>query len=115
MADHCAPEMPAHPREVRGFTFTARVVAIEGVDVIVTPTITFAVERVFAGAGRDGLEAGRGLAVVVGACAGIEILGMAVGDELLVSSSTLTDGPSTFNSAIWRIRDGRLRLLTFGE
>ena len=110
-ADHCAPEMPAHPGEVRGFTFTARVVAIEGVDTSVTPTITFSVDRVYAGAGRAGLEAGRNLAVVVGACAGIEILGMAVGDDVLVSSNTLTDGPSTYNAAVWRITRGRLRLL----
>lgn len=114
LADHCAPEMPAHPRDARGFTFTARVVRMEGVDTSVTPTITFAVEQVYAGAGRDSLEAGRDLAVVAGGCGGIEILGMAVGDEVLVSSSTLTDGPSTFNSAVWRITGGRLRLLTFG-
>lgn len=111
LADHCAPEMPAHPREVRGFTFTARVVAIEGVGTSVTPTIRFAVEQVYADAGGAGLEAGRELAVVVNACSGIDILEMNVGDDVLVSSSTLTDGTSTFNSAVWRIREGRLRLL----
>lgn len=111
LADHCAPEMPAHPREVRGFTFTARVVAIEGVGTSVTPTITFAVDHVYAGAGRDGLEAGSDLAVVSNACSGIDLLGMNVSDQVLVSSGTLTDGTSTYNTAIWRISGGRLRLL----
>lgn len=110
-ADHCAPTMPAHPRDAGGFTFTARVVRIEGVDTSTTPTMTFAVEHVYSGAGGDGPEAGRDLAVVAGACGGIEILAMAVGDKVLLSSSTLTDGPSTFNSAVWRISEGRLRLL----
>ncbi len=111
LADHCGATMPAHPLDTSGFTFTARVVRIEGIDSSITPTITFAVERVYAGAGRTGLEAHRELAVVAGACGGIEILGMAVGDEVLVSSSTLTDGSSTFNSAIWRISGERLLLL----
>ncbi len=115
LADHCAPEMPAHPREVRGFTFTARVVALEGVGTVVTPTIRFAVDHVYAGAGVAGLERGRDLAVVTSACGGIEILGMSVGDQVLVSSNTLTDGPSTVNSAVWKIAAGHLRLLTFGE
>lgn len=113
-ADHCAPTMPAQPRDTRGFTFTARVVAMDGVGTTIRPTITFAVEQVYAGAGRAGLETGRDLAVVANACSGIDILGMNVGDEVLVSSSTLTDGTSTFNSAIWRIRGGRLRLLALG-
>lgn len=109
-ADHCAATMPPHPRDARGFTFTARVVRIDGSDTSITPTITFAVEQVYAGGGGAGLEAGRDLAVVTSPCGGIEILGIAVEDVVLMSSSTLTDGPSTYNSAIWRISGDRLRL-----
>lgn len=113
-AEFCRPVMPDHARDARGFTFEARVVSIrkEGDSPPLT-YISMAVSKVYANHGSDRLAKGRTIELYSNSCDGFGLLRLDEGDEVLMSTASLEadDGPSTWNTAVWRRDGGRLSLL----
>lgn len=107
-AEYCRDTMPDHPDDASGFTFRAQVAGIRTEPRQSPMTfITFDVTRVYANAGRPDLRPGRSIEVYSNACDGMK--GIAVGDDLLISTATL-DEPRTWNTVAWRFTStGRLR------
>jgi hypothetical protein len=110
LAEYCRPVMPDHASDATGFTFRARVAGVGAGD---PPSlVTLNVQKVYANAGSKALRVGKSIQLYSNACDGFALLGFAVGDEILISSRSLTsNGPSTWNTAVWRVADGRLHLL----
>ena len=113
-AESCRPIMPDHPWLVSGYTFEARVEGIraEGSD----PTLTYvalAILKVYANPDSERLQEGRTIEVYSNPCDGFGLLGLTVGDEVLMSTRFLDEGggPMLSFTAVWRAEAGNLRLL----
>ena len=112
-AEFCRRVMPDHARDVRGYTFRARItdIRLEGNDPSLT-YITMAIEKVYANHDSQRLRAGTNIEVYSNPCDGFGLLGLEVNDEILMSTKFLEadDGPGTWNTAVWRVDGDRLRL-----
>ena len=114
-AEYCRPVMPLHARDVRGYTFEARVTAVrvEPAESDVT-YITMAVAKVHAKPTDRPPDAAplvhQTIELYSNPCDGFALFGLEVGSDILMSTYSLED-PVTTNTAVWR-RDGmRLHLL----
>ncbi len=113
-AEQCQPVMPYHPGEATGYTFEAKVsgVRTEGAG----PPLTFIamnVSTVYANRGSDRLASGQAIELYSNPCDGFGLLGLQVGDEILMSTAGLKSksGVVTRNTAVWIREAGGLRLL----
>ena len=113
-AEYCRPAMPDHPQDASGSTFQATVTRIrtEGHSPALT-YITMTVGAVYADKDGDRLRAGASIELFSNPCDGFGFVRLEVGDRVLMSTAYLGagDGPSTWNTAVWRIKGERLRLL----
>ncbi|MBA3779527.1 MAG: hypothetical protein H0X16_09570 [Chloroflexi bacterium] len=115
--------MPDEAADARGSTFIGTVINIRVIQREYTARlISFDVERVYAGGSvrampgiglpRQELAAGKSATLYANPCDGIR--GLRVGDSALVSTADLDD-PQTWTSAVWRLSDGRAKLIRMAE
>ena len=113
-AEECQPVMPYSPDEASGYTFEARVSGIrtEGTGAVHT-YIAMDVSTVYANGGSDRLAKGKTIELYSNPCDGFGLLGLHVGDEILMSTAGLESkrGVVTRNTAVWIREAGALRLL----
>ena len=104
-AEFCRSAMPDQASDATGYTFEAQVVAIRSEWNRSGPVyITMAVSHVYANRDSDRLAPGRPIELTSNLCDGFGLLGLHQGDEILMSTAFLEsgDGPSTWNTAVWR-------------
>ncbi len=113
MAELCRPVMPDRAEDARGFTFSATVLGIE-VDAQNDPLefVSLAIHEVYANRGSEQLRAGQIIRLYSNGCDGFALIGIGDGDRILMSTANLEqdNGPSTWNTAVWRNERGHLRL-----
>ncbi len=113
-AEYCRPVMPDHAADVRGLTFEAAItgVRLEGR----APTLTYVtmtVRRVYADSVGEDLQVGQEIEIYSNPCDGFGLLGVDVGDRVLMSTAYLLYegyGPATWNTALWRVNGANLDL-----
>ncbi len=113
-AEFCRPVMPEHASDATGYTFDAQVVAIRA-DLTSSGLthIAMAVSHVYANRDSARLAGGHPIDLTSNLCDGFGLLGFHQGDEILMSTAFLEagDGPSTWNTAVWRRHGEELDLL----
>jgi hypothetical protein len=115
-AEYCRSVMPGRPSDARGFTFRAHVVEIrESETEAPLSVVALDVAKVYANAGSPALRVGGRIELYSNPCDGFALLDFRPGEELLVSTATLAgNGPSVWNTAVWRFERAKLRLLALG-
>lgn len=113
-AEYCRPVMPDHPLDASGYTFRATIAAVRAKGGSPRLTyITMAIDKVYADRDSGRLRAGATIEIYSNPCDGFGLLGLAVGDDIVMSTGALeaADGPATWNTALWRVTGNGLHLL----
>jgi len=116
-AEYCFWWMPKRASDAIGATFRGHVNGIR-TDGLAT-FVTFDVDVVYADGGDRQLIEGQRLKLGSTPCDGFALVGLHEGDEILFSTRDLQGqdggGPRVWDTAIWRIESGRLRLLVMSH
>lgn len=113
-AEYCRPVMPDHAHDASGYTFRATIAAVRVKGGAARLTyIAMAVDKVYANRDSIHLRAGSTIEIYSNPCDGFGLLGLAVGDDVVMSTGSLeaVDGPATWNTAVWRVTGNGLHLL----
>jgi hypothetical protein len=110
----CRQAMPDHASDASGYTFRATVTGFRLQGEPWDPPLTFirlAIKRVYANRDSELLQAGATIEIYSNPCDGFGQLGLAVRDEILMSTAWIDGGDtSTWNTAVWHVHGDRLRL-----
>jgi len=114
--EYCRPVMPDHAYDATGYAFRATIAAIHVEGKARLTFVKMAVDRVYANRDSRRLQPGGTIDIYSNACDGFGLLGLTIGDDVVMTTGALEapEGPSTWNTALWRVTGNGMDLLILG-